>query len=336
MATTLKALCRSRGRKYGHFVVEFATPGIGHILKGAGCDFVLFDTEHSGFGFETIKSAVRYFEAAQLPAIVRVPSKAYDQIARAADMGAEAVMVPMVDTAEEAAELASSLKYTPLGRRGVALGIAHDDYRAGPVTEKLAGVNERTCLFVQIETASGVEHVEKIAAVPGVDCLWVGHFDLSASLGIPGQFEHPEFLSAIDRVAAACARARQGLRPPRPGRRHRNRVLGARVRLPVLVGRRLGASGGGQRRHRRDARGHRGRAAAEQPLREGLTVTQFRVALSGDFRKAGRIAGLPDVRPLAAPPEPDIEVGYVDPVDGVMRAADLRFRRAHPADAPLR
>jgi len=205
MATTLKALCRSRGRKYGHFVVEFATPGIGHILKGAGCDFVLFDTEHSGFGFETIKSAVRYFEAAQLPAIVRVPSKAYDQIARAADMGAEAVMVPMVDTAEEAAELASSLKYTPLGRRGVALGIAHDNYRAGPVTEKLAGVNERTCLFVQIETASGVEHVEEIAAVPGVDCLWVGHFDLSASLGIPGQFEHPEFLSAIDRVAAACA-----------------------------------------------------------------------------------------------------------------------------------
>src|SRR6478735_11261273 len=100
MMTTLRQQCAIKSPKFGHFVVEFATPGIGHILRNAGCDFVLFDTEHSGFGFETIKSAVRYFEAAQLPAIVRVPSKAYDQIARAADMGAEAVMVPMVDTAE--------------------------------------------------------------------------------------------------------------------------------------------------------------------------------------------------------------------------------------------
>jgi 2-keto-3-deoxy-L-rhamnonate aldolase RhmA len=204
MTATLKELCGRPQRKYGHFVVEFATPGIGHILKGAGCDFVLFDTEHSGFGFQTIKSAIRYFEAAQLPAIVRVPSKAYDQIARAADMGAEGVMVPMVDTGVEARDLVSCLKYAPMGRRGVALGVAHDNYRGGGVTEKLSGANDRTCLFAQIETASGVEEAEAIAAVPGIDCLWVGHFDLSASLGIPGQFEHPTFLSAIARVAAAC------------------------------------------------------------------------------------------------------------------------------------
>ena len=72
MAETMRVLLEQPGPKFGHFVVEFATPGIGHILKGAGCDFVLFDTEHSGFGFETMKSAVRYFEAAQLPAIIRV------------------------------------------------------------------------------------------------------------------------------------------------------------------------------------------------------------------------------------------------------------------------
>ena len=209
---SLKGLCSSRQPKFGHFVVEFATPGIGHLLRGAGCDFVLFDTEHSGFGFETIKSAVRYFEAAQLPAIMRVPSKAYDQVARAADMGAEAVMVPMVDTADEARELVSYLKYVPAGRRGVALGIAHDAYRnTGIVGERLKAANERTCLFAQIETASGVEYADDIAAVDGVDCLWVGHFDLSASLGIPGEFEHPRFLDAIDRVAAACARRGKAL-----------------------------------------------------------------------------------------------------------------------------
>ncbi len=86
----LKAMTRSRAVKVGHFVVEFATPGIGHILKNASCDFVLFDCEHSGFGQETIKAAMRYFEAARLPAIVRVPSKEYHHIARAADTGPRA------------------------------------------------------------------------------------------------------------------------------------------------------------------------------------------------------------------------------------------------------
>ena len=66
-AQGLKEMARSKSPKFGHFIVEFATPGIGHILKSAGCDFVLFDLEHSGFGFETVKSAIRYFEAADLP-----------------------------------------------------------------------------------------------------------------------------------------------------------------------------------------------------------------------------------------------------------------------------
>ncbi|BCX17920.1 MAG: hpch/hpai aldolase [Geminicoccaceae bacterium] len=201
---TLKAMAGTRTLKVGHFVVEFATPGIGHILANAGCDFVLFDCEHSGFGFETVKTAMRYFEAARLPAIVRVPSKEYHHIARAADMGAEGIMLPMVDDAAQARAILDCLKYTPAGRRGVALGIAHDAYSGGPVLDKLARANARTTLFCQIETAAGVDNAFAIAAVEGVDCLWVGHFDLSASLGIPGEFEHPKFLAAIERVVAAC------------------------------------------------------------------------------------------------------------------------------------
>lgn len=200
----LKAMAATRTPKLGHFVVEFATPGIGHILANAGCDFVLLDCEHSGFGFETIKSALRFFEAARLPAIVRVPSKEYHHIARAADMGAEGVMLPMVDDAAQARAILDCLKYTPSGRRGVALGIAHDAYSGGPVLDKLAKANARTTLFCQIETAAGVENAFEIAALDGVDCLWVGHFDLSASLGIPGEFQHKKFLEAIERVVAAC------------------------------------------------------------------------------------------------------------------------------------
>ena len=203
-ASTLKEQSRTRDLKVGHFIVEFATPGIGHLLKGAGCDFVLFDTEHSGFHHETIKSVIRYFEAAQVPTIVRVPSKEYHHIARAADMGAEGIMLPMVNDADEARHILSCMKYVPVGNRGVALGVAHDNYRGGAVMEKLAAANERITFFAQIETKAGVENAEALAAMDGVDCLWVGHFDLSCSLGIPGDFENKIFKDAIARVLAAC------------------------------------------------------------------------------------------------------------------------------------
>jgi 2-keto-3-deoxy-L-rhamnonate aldolase RhmA len=207
----LKQMTRTPEAKLGHFIVEFATPGIGHILKQAGCDFALFDLEHSGFGFETVKSAARYFEAAGLPAIVRVPSKEYHHVARACDMGAEGIMIPMVSTAAEAEAVVNCTKYYPDGRRGVALGVAHDDYGQGPVHEKLAAANERTTLFCQIETAEGVENADKIAAVDGVDCLWIGHFDLSVSLGIPGQFDHPTFLKAVERTIDATKKHKKAL-----------------------------------------------------------------------------------------------------------------------------
>ncbi len=200
---TLKDMAKSREIKLGHFLVEFMTPGIGHILKQAGCDFALFDMEHSGFGFETVKSGLRYLEAAGVAAIVRVPSKEYHHIARACDMGAEGLMIPMVNSAAEARAILDCMKYYPAGMRGVALGVAHDNYATGPVPEKLAGANARTTLFCQIETADGAKNADEIAALDGVDALWVGHFDLSVSLGIPGEFNHPKFLEAIDRTVAA-------------------------------------------------------------------------------------------------------------------------------------
>src|SRR3954453_9224252 len=111
----LKAMAGTKAPKFGHFIVEFATPGIGHIMKSAGCDFVLLDMEHSGFGFETVKSMLRYMEAAQLPAIVRSPSKDYHHIARACGMCAEGVMLPMVGSADEAKAILNAIKYTPEG-----------------------------------------------------------------------------------------------------------------------------------------------------------------------------------------------------------------------------
>jgi 2-keto-3-deoxy-L-rhamnonate aldolase RhmA len=205
-AQSLKDWADVRTPKFGHFIVEFATPGIGHILKSAGCDFALFDMEHSGFGFETLKSAIRYFEAADLPVIVRTPSKEYHHIARAMDMGAEGLMLPMVGTAAEASHIINSMKYTPEGGRGVAVQVAHDRYRPGTVKDKFGAANRRSTLFCQIETVEGVENADAIAALPGVDCLWVGHFDLSVSLGVPGEFGSKRFSDAIARVVKAATK----------------------------------------------------------------------------------------------------------------------------------
>lgn len=207
----LKQMATTRELKVGHFIVEFATPGIGQILKAAGCDYALFDTEHSGFGHETMKSALRYMQAADLPTIVRVPSKEYHHIARAADMGAEGIMLPMVGTAEQARAILDCMKYVPEGHRGVALQVAHDRYRPGPVLEKLTAANRFTTFIAQIETRDGVENADAIAAVDGVDCLWIGHFDLSSSLGIPGQFDHPDFTDAVAAVTAACKKHNKAL-----------------------------------------------------------------------------------------------------------------------------
>jgi 2-keto-3-deoxy-L-rhamnonate aldolase RhmA len=205
-AQGLKDFAGSKSPKFGHFIVEFATPGIGHILKSAGCDFVLFDLEHSGFGFETVKSAVRYFDTAGLPVIIRAPSKEYHHIARAMDMGAEGLMLPMVGSVAETRHILNSMKYTPEGGRGVALQVSHDRYRPGAVAEKFAAANRRSTLFCQIETAEGVKNADAIAALPGVDCLWVGHFDLSVALDVPGEFSSKKFTDAITRVAAAAAK----------------------------------------------------------------------------------------------------------------------------------
>jgi 2-dehydro-3-deoxyglucarate aldolase/4-hydroxy-2-oxoheptanedioate aldolase len=142
--------------------------------------------------------------------MVRVPATEYHFIARVLDMGAQGIMAPMVETAEQARRLADSSRYPPVGRRGAAFTVAHDDYTGGDILEKMRSANEQVLLIAQIETAVGLENVDQIAAVEGIDVLWIGHFDLSSFLGIPGEFTHPRFEEAVARVVAASRRHGKG------------------------------------------------------------------------------------------------------------------------------
>ena len=194
-----------RGRTVvGTFVFEFNSAGLSAIVESAGAEFILFDMEHSTWGIDTIRWLVATTRGLPLVPIVRVPTTAYHFVARALDVGALGVMVPMVESEEQARQIVQFAKYPPIGRRGAAFMMAHDDYRPGPMPEKVREANEQTMVIVQIETARGLDNVEEIAAVEGIDVLWVGQADLTNSLGIPGQFRHPDFLAALDRVAAAA------------------------------------------------------------------------------------------------------------------------------------
>src|SRR5580765_5629964 len=193
------------GVAFGTMVVEFFAPGIAQIAKNAGAEFVLYDMEHAGAGIETIKEQCSYCRGLDIAPLVRVPTTEYDFIARVLDAGAHGVMVPMVDTAEQAAFIAACAHYPPQGRRGAGFGMAHDDYQAGSPADKMRVAHERTLTIVQIETAAGLANVDAIAATPGVDVLWLGHFDLTNFMGIPGEFTHPRYRDAVKRIAAAAA-----------------------------------------------------------------------------------------------------------------------------------
>ena len=191
---------------FGTMVFEFESPGLPAIIAGAGADYALYDMEHSGFGMAEMKRQFSYCRGAGLVPLVWPSAKQYHLVSQLLDIGAMGLMLPMVESAEEAAEIVSWTRYPPDGVRGALFGGAHDDYAAGDVADKMEKAHERTLVLALIETANGLKNVEEIMAVPGVDMAHLGHFDLSLSLGIPGDFERPELQAGIDKILEACER----------------------------------------------------------------------------------------------------------------------------------
>lgn len=195
----------------GAMVFEFFVPGTPQILKSAGCEFALFDMEHAGLGFETLKMLVAGCRGIGIEPLVRVPRSEYHFMARALDVGTTGIMVPMVESAEEAHRIVEATHYPPQGRRGAAFGVAQDDYSGGDVKAKVAALNARTLVIAQIESERGMAALEGIAATPGIDVLWLGHFDLTNFLGIPGEFDSPRYLDAVRAIVATARRHGKGL-----------------------------------------------------------------------------------------------------------------------------
>ncbi|PSP73367.1 aldolase [Halobacteriales archaeon QS_3_64_16] len=183
--------------------LSFSDPAVAEIGASLGYDFALIDTEHTPLSLETVTELVRAIEAApgETEAMVRVPWNDPVSLKRVLDTGVGGVMVPMVDTAEQAREALEATRYPPEGERRMAAGRA-----AGyglDFENYVERANEEIATIVQIESERGVENAEEIAAVEGIDALFVGPADLSAALDAFGEPESDAFTAAIDRVIEA-------------------------------------------------------------------------------------------------------------------------------------
>lgn len=199
----------------GQMVLELFTPGIGPMLAACGMEFVIFDMEHGRCDMSQLADMVASCRGSNILPMARVPDASFRPLSRVLDVGVRGVMVPRVETREQAEEIVSQLKYAPQGKRGVALGIAHDLYQAGG-PGVFATINEETTVILLLETVKAFENLDQILSVPGVDIAWMGHYDLTVSMGIPADFTHPRFLAAMDALVSTCQRhgVAPGFLPP--------------------------------------------------------------------------------------------------------------------------
>jgi 2-keto-3-deoxy-L-rhamnonate aldolase RhmA len=192
------------GTAIGTMVFEFTVPGLGQILDAAGADFVMLDMEHTGLSTERLAMLMATIHGTEVVPFVRVPTATWGTFSRVLDLGAMGVMLPNVESASQVQAAVLATKYPPVGHRGSAFGVAHDGYRKGNPQQTMRLANENTMVIAQIESEEGVARSREIAAVDGVDVLWIGQNDLTASLGIAGQFSHPRYLGAVETVLRSC------------------------------------------------------------------------------------------------------------------------------------
>lgn len=204
-ANRVKAALREGRAVAGPIVNEARSIGTVRIMAREGFDFLFLDMEHAMFNWETMLNLVQAALLADLCPIVRVTDLSYPLVARALDTGALGIIIPRVDNREQVEAAVSYAKYPPLGRRGAG-GDGRIGYQRADAKTAVEWANAETMVVVQIESTEGLRNLEGIASVPGVDVVCVGPQDLSISMGIPGDFGHPDFVAALRGLVEICGK----------------------------------------------------------------------------------------------------------------------------------
>jgi 4-hydroxy-2-oxoheptanedioate aldolase len=186
---------------FGPMVSEIRSPGIAVLLAQAGFDLFFIDMEHSCFTTETVSDMILAARAAGISPIVRPTSRtSAEHLSRPLDSGAEGLLIPQIQTREDVENVVKWCRYYPMGERGMALSRQHTFFEGGRAEETMRQLNEEVLIILQIEHRDALERLPDLLSVPGIDVAFVGPGDLSASLGRPGQSDHPEVVKAIHRV----------------------------------------------------------------------------------------------------------------------------------------
>ena len=202
---SFKHRCKSEPPLIGCFL-NLASPLVAELVVSSGFDCVLIDREHSPADLMTALGMLHAVGAAGGAVLMRVPANDPAEIKRAVDIGIDGIMIPQIESAEDARRAATAAYYPPAGRRGLAPGLIRAS-QFGQDASYVASASERLLLMCQIETARGADAVNEIADVPGVDMLFVGPYDFSADLGHPGEPDHPVVRQRIEEIEHACRSA---------------------------------------------------------------------------------------------------------------------------------
>ncbi|NLZ53296.1 MAG: aldolase [Thermoanaerobacteraceae bacterium] len=172
--------------------MKLSSPAVVEVLGNAGFDFVIIDTEHGPISTETAENLIRAAELVGITPIVRVSNNDSNQISKALDIGALGIQVPQISSGEDAKKAVKSCKYSPKGERGVCRFVRAASYSAMNRFEYFSMSNNETLVILQVEGTEGVNELDQILEVPDVDIIFLGPYDLSQSLGLPGQIDHPK------------------------------------------------------------------------------------------------------------------------------------------------
>lgn len=200
---TLRQRLRSRARVFGAWT-SIGHASITEMLAASSVDFVGIDLEHSTISQEQSQRIIAASQAAGAACLPRVASHNGEQVRRLLDSGADGVIVPMVSTVAQVEEIVGWTKYTPVGRRsfGISRAQAYGDEFAGYVETW----NDRSVIVIQIESVEGVQNADALLAHPAIDGVMIGPYDLSGSLGVPGQLDHPTVRDSVQQVIEIARR----------------------------------------------------------------------------------------------------------------------------------
>lgn len=207
MGNLLKEKIKNKEKVLGTFF-ELGSMSVIECLGQTGLDFVIIDNEHGPFETESTMNYIRACDNVGLTPLVRVREVSRPAILKPLDIGAKGLIVPCIETIEQAKKVVEYGKFSPIGKRGFCpsrkdyWGYSHP--QGQPIDIGMKHENEETLLILQCETVGCLENIEEIVSMDGVDGIFIGPFDLSISMGIPGQFDNPEFLKAVDKILSTC------------------------------------------------------------------------------------------------------------------------------------